>query len=638
MDINEIKKYKNRDGFSEIDLQFAEFITKMAQEENYLLFLTSAMTSWALRNDHICMDLKRFASSEFPIYTGGAELASDADDELQTFKLPGFDEWKGGISGFAQIISRDRETPLILDEYDRVYLHKYWNFEMKLAGIIVNHHKTDISVADNFTYSSLCSCSSYFKEPDNELNLQKLAIFTSLINNFVLITGGPGTGKTTIVSVILSMMLDKNPNLNIKLCAPTGKAAGRLRESISDEIKNISPAVTLTTELLEGLESYTVHRLLGYNYLSPNFKHDENNKLKADVLVIDEASMISLSMFHKLFKAVSQSTKVIILGDKDQLASVEAGAVLANIYDAGTPNRFSSSFIKCYNKFTGVDAGLHINNESTPLSDCIVELKKSYRFDDNEGIGLIKNAVHNVDSTGVDIVMDKAKELKKGFVLHRLPKSADIEEKLTDYVNNLTILVDGEKIPFKNYINASTAEEAYSILSEFKILCSHNLGRYGVSNINNIIHKIVFGRDNSSKGLPILIKENSRQLELYNGDIGILWPDENNIEKAYFPQPGTSKLKPVQISVLPAYNEVFAMTVHKSQGSGFQNVLIILPEKDSPLLTRELIYTGITRAKKYCELWANDDVFKASVLRKTERDSGLKDQIASISLYNDEDY
>ena len=181
---------------------------------------------------------------------------------------------------------------------------------------------------------------------------------------------------------------------------------------------------------------------------------------------------------------------------------------------------------------------------------------------------------------------------------------------------------------FTDYNKADSVEEAYNILCEFRILCSNNEGKYGVSAINKIVHEIIFGKNNiTPKGLPILIKQNSKQLDLYNGDVGILWPDENDIQRAYFPQPGTTELKPVLVSLLPVYDEVFAMTIHKSQGSGFQNVLIILPERDSPLLTRELLYTGITRAKKHCVLWTDDNVFKASVLRKTERDSGLKDQI-----------
>ena len=749
--LSKIKNLKGRDSFQDIDLQFADFILKLANKsDDPLLYLAAAIASNALHNSHICVDLNRVAETPFPEYKNIHEFNSSNQPQIL---LPTLDEWTKTLKQYPELVSNNNMTPLILDDSNRLYLHRYWNYECELANLIRSKCNTDLNRLKQYEPGSITSISKYFNPESPDTDWQQVAVFTALVNDFTLITGGPGTGKTTVVSAILAMMLNAEPKLNIKLCAPTGKAAARLKESINDELKNLnlnSPSIPKGIHIsrraradlgldnkatsrkmdrsqyifqkLKELETYTIHRLLGGIHLSPHFKHDETNKLSADIIIVDEASMVSLPLFTKLFKAISSGTKIILLGDKDQLSSVEAGAVLANICEAAKPNCFSEESIQSMlpyisplqnksnqhrstaggqssisaaengtygdvpsnngafknypnltNRATGgqssisaegapgsrpenYDEGkatLHTNTnihtqknaalgrrksqpssinckqptttgkQQTVLTNCIVELTKSYRFDDSKGIGLLKNAI-NTGSTDELNKIQTAKNKTDELIIENTPDSNHLKKELEDYLSSLTLKINGKVKTFDDYINTESKEEALAILSEFKILCSHRRGIYGVENINRTIWDILSKKHHTPKGIPVMITENNDTLDLYNGDVGILW----NNSKAYFYSNKDDNLREFSLSLLPAYEEVFAMTIHKSQGSGFQKILMILPDKDSPILTRELLYTGITRAKKQCEIWTNEDILTKAVARKTERNSGLKDRIS----------
>ena len=623
INIQDIKNLKNQDGFFDIDLQFADFITKHIEQEEPLLYLGAAITSYYLRNSHICVDLNRIAGTNFPEYKSGIELLYP-ETEFTQIKLPELNEWIEALNQFPQLVSQENNTPLILEKSNRLYFHRYWNYESKLSNSLINKCKTDLNRINNFPKNCICDVSEYFRDisPD-ELDWQQLAIFTALVNDFTLITGGPGTGKTTVASAILSLLIDNNPNLKIRLCAPTGKAASRLKESINDELENLNPVYPETKNILANLESHTIHRLLEVIRLTPHFHRNKENPIPAEIIIIDEASMIPLTLFSKLMDSVHKSAKIILLGDKDQLASVEAGAVLANIYEASEPNYFSKEFINSFNSFMNQNHSIHISDKNHPLINSVIELQKSRRFDDSKGIGLLKSAINNFDmmteNEFLKVINTSSDELK----FSSLPTHVKLEFQLRNYINTLSLDIDNQTIFFKDYLNQPNVESAYKIFSEFRILCSHYISKFGARIINNYIHNFFFGNISLTKGVPIMITENNNQLELYNGDIGLLWPDENGKLKAFFPQIGSYNFRAFSISILPVYDEVFAMTIHKSQGSGFQKVLIILPDRNSPILTRELIYTGITRAKQFCEIWCKENVFTESVYRKTNRDSGF---------------
>ncbi len=625
--IEDIKSFKSKDGLHEIDIQFADFILSLAKNKDPYLYFTAALISHSLRNTHICLNLEEAAETIFPIYKSGVELQFKSN-EFKQIKLPQLNKWIEALKQYPEIISRNSNTPLILDEYNNLYFHRYWNYENKLAKMILEKCSTDFYVANDLPENIIYTTSNHFSNNSSDkIDWQQIAVYACLVNKFTLITGGPGTGKTTVVSSILAILLSKDLDTKIKLCAPTGKAAARLKESISDELTNLKIDVTIKNKM-ENLEAYTIHRLLKKKRLSPHFLKNSDNAIDADVIIIDEASMIPLTLFAKLFDAIDENTKIVLLGDKDQLASVEAGAVLSNIYDASNPNHFTDRFISEYKHFvTDIDLSILKQIEQSPLANSVIELKKSYRFDDSQGIGKIKTAIQQYDNLSPEDFLNLSKQITNEFNIDITPRSNLLEQTLINYISRVHIEFDKNNVTFLDYLNTSTVEKAFEFFSEFRILCSHYIGQYGVSNINRIIRNYLFGENPLPKGLPIIIKKNNSQLELYNGDIGLIWTDAIGNKKAFFPTVGKKKFKFVSVYMLPEYEDAFAMTIHKSQGSGFQKVLIILPPKDSPILTRELIYTGITRAKKYCEIWIKDNIFIKAVSRKTIRHSGLKNKL-----------
>jgi exodeoxyribonuclease V alpha subunit len=629
MNIEDIKLVANKDGFHNIDLQFADFIIKKTSAQSTYLYLAAALASNALRNSHLCAGLNELSEKTFPVYKSGLELDHEPED-LPSIKLPPLNIWVDELRKYPAIISDGSRTPLVLDSDNRLYLHRYWEYECRLAALIKKRCHTVLERTDYLQTESIKNISKYFKTTTEKIDWQQVAVFTALVNDFTLITGGPGTGKTTVVSSILAMQLDHNPNLKITVCAPTGKAASRLKESIRDEIANLSLSSDETVTKLENLESYTIHRLLGVKYLSPYFKHDSKNQIDTDIVIIDEASMVSQSLMTKLLEAIPLKARIIMLGDKDQLSSVEEGAVLADLCDAASTNQFSKEFCnKFHEKTAGRFQKLQPADKNFILADCVVELQKSQRFDDSKGIGLLKKAIADVEETGIDALWRTALKKSDELSLEQLPLKEILRITLRKYIDGVFIKHNNDKIKYDSYLRMETKEKAYEIFTEFKILCSHRNGIYGVENINKIVHELLIGSKKLEKGMPIMITENNNQQELYNGDIGMIWNDDNNILKAYFPKIGSAKLREIPIPFLPAYEEVFAMTIHKSQGSGFQDVLMILPDKDTPLLTRELIYTGLTRAKKYCKIWTDNEVFKQAILKKTVRNSGLRNKLIS---------
>ena len=615
MNIETIKKLEGKKGFSAIDIEFANFIVKLENCESYVLYISAALVSYMLRKSHICLDLNRLAGTKFP-------ENETAKDEISII-LPDFLEWSSSLLKFKQTISKNSNTPLILDTENRLYLHKYWHYEQILASEIKKRIKLNFDNIKILKKNRISEISKHFNS-ESIIDWQQIAVFASLVSNFLLITGGPGTGKTTVVSALLAIILELNSSLKIKICAPTGKAAGRLKESISDELQNLN----ITNEIkhiIANLETYTVHRLLGPKYLSPNFKHKSSNLIEADLIIIDEASMISLPLMSKLLSSLPLACKIIMLGDRSQLASVEAGAVLANIYDVGNSNKFTEEFIyklKPCEDYNFYD--LEKVSQDTPFSNIIVELTKSHRFDDKEGIGIVKNAINKADTIPIDQILTIAKKESSQFIMTNLPQPKHLEKKIISHIETLKVNVSGNEFYYKDYFFSKTPEAAYAIINEFKILCSHNVGPYGVNSINKIIENYLFGSSTIQKGVPIIIKNNSQTLSLYNGDTGIIWTDKAGKLKAFFPTIENDKImRSFSINSLPDFDKVYAMTIHKSQGSGFQKILVLTSDSDSQLLTRELIYTAITRAKKQCNLWCNEDIFKASILRKTTRDSGL---------------
>ncbi|MCP4575603.1 MAG: exodeoxyribonuclease V subunit alpha [Deltaproteobacteria bacterium] len=597
---------------SSLDIHFAGFITGLAGKDDPALFLAAALVSSYKALGHICLDLS--CEEGKPLLKG--------EDAAERVVCPELGEWQSKLEKSSVVGRPGQYKPLILDDRSRLYLYRYWEYQEKLSGFLKNRvhdHKPDIDIP--LLKKGLARL--FPGEAAKGVDWQKVAAFSALTNRFCVISGGPGTGKTTTVAKIIALILEQagTRRVRISLAAPTGKAASRLQEAVksaknkltcSEQIKEIIPS-----------EASTIHRLLGSIPDSPYFRHNAQNTLPVDVVIVDEASMVDMALMSKLVQALAQGARLILLGDKDQLASVEAGAVLGDICDSGNPHGFSERFSSDLKEITGYVSDIPPERDHVSgIRDCIVQLRKSYRFGSDSGIGAASRAVNTGDN-GILIKLLK----DDGY--------ADIKWKDLPRPDTLPRAVRDTVIKgFEDYLKAGDPWEAFNRFERFRILCALRKGPYGVSALNLLAEQSLAGANliDPSKtwysGRPVLITRNDYNLRLFNGDVGIVLPDPeaNNDLRVFFPavDGALRRLHPLR---LPEHETVYAMTVHKSQGSEFDKVLLILPDKDYPVLTRELIYTGITRAREGIEIWSAEDVFRTAVLRRTERTSGLRDAL-----------
>lgn len=465
------------------------------------------------------------------------------------------------------------------------------------------------------------------------LNWQKVAAAVAITRQFAVISGGPGTGKTTTVAKLLAALVmqadhrsqgDEEAIPTIKLVAPTGKAAARLTESIGLAVQSLP--VDPRIRALIPTQSSTLHRLLGAVPNQVDFRHNKDNPLHLDVLVVDEASMVDLSMMARLLDAMPPHAKLILLGDKDQLSSVEAGAVLGDIC-AFSKQGYSAEHAQQLSRLTGYqlaggnDSGVLVS----AIADSLCMLRKSYRFHAESGIGQLAKAINMGEPALVDQVCTRGyKDIKVASLSADSYK--DMIHKTVTFYRDYLDAIEHKKSP----------KEVLDAFAAVRLLCALREGDFGVSGLNQRIErelgqigKISQTEDTWYVGRPVMITRNDHGLGLYNGDIGIAMMDET-VDPAkphmrvFFDMPDGT-IRSVLPSRLPEHETVYAMTIHKSQGSEFADTLMVLPADFSPILTRELVYTGVTRAKARLYLYAQPEVIQRSVKRRTERASGLAD-------------
>jgi len=578
----------------DMDIEFAVFVCGVAEGTDInmdSLFSASVFASNSvLRNKDICLDLGKLAGKPFSEYFASVGDESEIEEHsagLGNSFFPPLAKWTEDLKASGTTGKPGEDKIFILDEKKRFYLHKYWQYENSLAVKTVNRIRNSTAGPDQEIRRLL---EKYFPPRGPLPDLQKLAAETALNSKFTLISGGPGTGKTTTASKILAMISEMNPGRNpsILLAAPTGKAASRLSESIN-RIKNSS---AFPSEMKAHIpdKAHTVHRLLGVLPGKTGFLHNRENPLDTDTLVIDEASMISLPLMSKLMDAVPENSRVIMLGDKDQLSSVEAGSVLADFCDAMASG----------------------DDENIP--GAAVVLTESMRFKDDDGIGLLASEVRKGNIAAALKILG---ENDHGAVsMLPLPPEDKLGKTVLDFMGGA----------YAEIMKAGSPAAALDIFSTFRILCARKKGTYGADGINLLIENTITGNGRGAfyHGRPVMILKNDYASGLFNGDIGIIW-ESGGALKAYFPcEDGMRTFIP---GMLPPHESAFAMTIHKSQGSEFDSVLMIMPERESPLLTRELVYTGITRAKKKVILLGDEKTVGYAIGNRSSRNSGLKDAL-----------
>ena len=600
----------NQDLFTEIDIQFARFITRLSGKKAPELSLAAALVSHATSEGNVCLDLPSMESKPL------IENAPGPD----TFVCPSLKDWRKKLFSSSVVGKPGQYRPLILDDYSRLYLYRYWEYEKILADNIRARAATQIGDIDlNLLRDGLSRLFSEIQE--NHTDWQKVASFVSVMKRFCVISGGPGTGKSTVIAKILSLVLEqaKDHRCRIALAAPTGKAAARLQQAVRNGKKMLPLGEERTKDTI-ATEVSTIHRLLGSIPGSPYFRHNTRNLLPVDILVIDEASMVDLALMSKLIQAVPPSARLILLGDMDQLASVESGAVLGDICDTGRGHGLSKEMCKRFQEVTGDKIDISPEQgDGTGIQDCVVQLKKSYRFGTNSGIGAVSRAINEGDG-------NIALKLLKNGTYH------DIRWKPLPQPNALyTVLKQNILEGYSAYLKTSDPIKTFHLFEQFRILCAVRKGPYGVMGLNLLAEKILQEENLITpgkrwyRGRPILITRNDYNLGLFNGDIGIILPDpaSNHGLRALFLSSDDTLRKFLPIR-LPEHETVFAMTVHKSQGSEFDKALFLLPDKNTPVLTRELIYTGITRAKKSVDVWGTEGVFLKGVNQRIQRASGIR--------------
>lgn len=606
------------DFFSKIDIHFAKFIERLSGSKNPEIFLAAALTSKVTGNGDTCLDLTAVTEGRLPISPINGERTI----------IPPLNIWRNSLTNSPVVGKPGDYRPLILDKEDRLYLYRYWLYEKKLSDSIKNRIIEDVSEINLIGLKE--SLHRLFStEVGSETNWQIVASVTALVKKFCVISGGPGTGKTFTVAKVLTLFLEQaeGKKLRIFLSAPTGKAAARLKESMRQAKQTIRCSEKIRSAIPE--EAFTLHRMLKSIPDSPYFHYNSGNQLPADIVVIDEASMVDLAMMSKLLEAIPMSARIILIGDKDQLASVDAGSVLGDICNRNEIHGYSERHCSIIKKLTGekiegLNDGFLTKNR---IQDVIVELKQSFRFSKDSGIAQFSRAVKKGDADQAVALLKNPD--KSSIRMEKINSSKDLHRSLGE------VATTHYGKPFQT----DDPSSALDYFSRFKILCAVKKGPLGVESINKIIEEILaregFLEPNTRagnshyKGQPILITRNDYHHDLFNGDMGVIMPvgraDDRELNLFV---PGTStETKRLPLYQLPPHETAYAMTVHKSQGSEFDDVVLVLPDQDFPVLTRELIYTAVTRARRNVMIWAIEPILRNTIARKTERTSGLRDSL-----------
>ncbi|MFM1770067.1 MAG: hypothetical protein RJA22_2596 [Verrucomicrobiota bacterium] len=531
--------------------------------------------------------------------------------------------------------------PLVLDAAGRLYLHRYWEHESRLAATLRQMAaETPAGPAPDLRllgdglrryFPANETAAGQPRLPDADPtgpDWQQVAAFAALRRRLCVISGGPGTGKTHTVVVLLALLLEQAGErpLRLALAAPTGKAAARLQESIQRLSQSLAIPETVRARL--PAEASTVHRLLGAIPGQADFRHRADNPLALDVLVVDEASMVDLALMARLFDALPPHARVVLVGDKDQLASVEAGAVLGDLCSGHRPE-YSEGFAADYWAATGQSVPVAAAGPAPapPLRDGIVQLQRNRRFTAGSGLLALSQAVNDGDAKAA------LQHLRGGAGLAAVPVPPAAPAKVKAALRDAVIA------GYREAITARDPAAALAALGKFRILAALRHGPHGVETLNALVTDILEEAGLIQRsgpwfaGRPILITENDHAQRLFNGDMGVALPAPDAGEVAggagfrvHF-QGADGTLRDLAPARLPRHETAFALTVHKSQGSEFNRVLLILPGQDSPVLTRELIYTGITRARDEVTVWLEETVFRGAVGRQVRRASGLRDAL-----------
>ena len=500
------------------------------------------------------------------------------------------DGWKS----LPSIGNEDAGLPLVYTDTGRFYFRRYYEYE-RLVADILTHKCTKASVevskdTEEFFKNSI----SHFVDDQ-----QALAVGTVLQRDLVLLSGGPGTGKTRTIVAMLAAYIHEHPNHLIALAAPTGKAAFRMRESVLQSLKLIELPDSIRQKIIDSSKATTLHRLLGSRMGSMDFQRNKRNPLPAHLVVVDETSMIDLPLMAKLCDALQEDTKLVLIGDAAQLAPVHGGAVFNGLIESSQPNEFREEDLPKMGVFSN---SAKLSQPTNRLASSMIQLSKVHRRKDISSSGKIDELCNAIKE-------GRAKDAVS--VIHSGVESITWIRDLTD--PQLDSLICDE---FTELSDAHDPSLALSKLGKFRILCANNEGEYGVSNWNVKAEGLLPNTNSSAR--PVVVHVNDYSIGLYNGDDGVVFGT-----KVYFPS--EEGVREIARSRLPQHKMGYASTIHRSQGSEFDKVAVILPPEDSKLLSRELLYVAISRAKEKVFLVGSEGSLIAAVNRSEKQHSGVLD-------------
>ncbi len=629
------------DFFSAVDVIFGRFLERISAESNPYLFAAALLLSRSVREGNVCLDLHDALSIKAVLHFHQAAPNLHDSLSIKGLDLPENltpEGWQEALLK-SSVVGRPGELkPLILDDAFRLYLFRYWEYEKELLRFLIDKgRQRDFELV----HGELETCKQKLDRlfPDSlpgeslksDIDWQKVAACSVLLNKLTVISGGPGTGKTLTIAraIILLIELSKRKMPRIALAAPTGKAAARLQEAVLQSANGF----VKDTRILEAMpkEATTIHRLIGAIPHSSNFRWNRENPLPFDIVVIDEASMVDLPLMVKLIRALPEHARLVLLGDRDQLASVEAGAVLGDICGYRQLNDFSEDFAAFLSPLVGEDIGeLPLPQlPPSPLRNSLIELHRNYRFSDHSKISRLSRAIKKGDGQAALSVLRDTNENSCRWL--PLPPAPELPLMIKDMIPRF-------KEYFYHIDNQSEYEGLFDIFDSFRILCALRHGPYGAVEVNRLCGQMLYregvisGHEIFYPGRPVMITINDYGMKLFNGDTGFILPDpERSGELSAFFRSQRGGLRRFSPLRLPEHETLYAMTVHKSQGSEFDHVLLILPDYDAPVLTRELIYTAVTRARKTVTILGNESIFVSAVSRRMKRSSGLRDALGMVS-------
>jgi exodeoxyribonuclease V alpha subunit len=546
-------------------------------------------------------------------------------------QLPESEDWAAALAASACVAhADDARDPgaLLAYAHGRIALRRYARYEQSLAESL--HRRAQLTT-DSDDAAALSSALRRLFARDgaatahDDIDRQALAAAMSLRRRLLLITGGPGTGKTTTVARLLALQLtaaraSAAPPPRIALAAPTGRAAARLGEAIDGVIRADLAAGRVDADIADAIprQARTLHRLLGTQPGRVSFRHDARHPLPFDLIVVDEASMVDLPLMAKLVAAVPEAATLVLLGDPDQLPAVEAGDVLGGLCAASGDGR-ALPRADAHALSTWLDMHVPACDDAThddaPLAGARVHLLRGWRQADAAALQALADALQRDDR---DAVMARLRDGGDSLAWHR------------GDATSLAEVMRQEALPaFEAVRDADDPAHALQRAGALRLLTALRRGPFGAEHWNAWCAAELGARTPYFHGRLLAIAANSERHGLYNGDLGVVWRDAQGDTAVWFDTVhGLRAWRPAQ---LPAHASAYASTVHKAQGSEFDRILLLLPDADARVLSRELLYTALTRARHRVVLWAGPDALQRALERRTWRDSGLDARLRALS-------